>query len=321
MVELLNLLLTSYFLSSFKIIFTILFSFVLYKKVRIHIFDTTSDLVNTNKILKYIKENNYYIQYSYLYEGKIEPEGFCFNRTYLAYVSQSKVSFNHGSKKESSIWYIGVIPFKITPYDENEDDDSDSDKTKNKKITLYLSNKYYDGYFEEIELPFNDFNENKKQKKLIDSILDNYKENRFKISRNLIYGSPGSGKSFIGKLIASKLDTSLCFDLKLEDPGTSLLTLWKTVRPTKEKPMVIQIDEFDVLINKLHNNKIEKKCDWMRYQLFDKQSYNTFMSEYLICLPYVIYIFTMNVEPDIINKMDKSYIRENRIDKIYKLEQ
>ena len=48
--------------------------------------------------------------------------------------------------------------------------------------------------------------------------------------------------------------------------------------------------------------------------VYDKQSYNSFLSEYLICLPYVIYLFTMNSTPEEINKLDTSYIRENRID-------
>ena len=30
----------------------------------------------------------------------------------------------------------------------------------------------------------------------------------------------------------------------------------------------------------------------------DKQSYNTFLSEYLICLPYVIYLFTIEYLPE-----------------------
>lgn len=321
MVDLFNLLITGYFLSSFNFILSIILSLIIYFKFRIYIFNTTSDNVNTGKILNFIIENNSYIQYSFLYEGKIEPEGLCFSfsKKYISYIIQSKTTFNHGSKKESEIWYIGVLPFEITNKNENEDIDENGKKL-DKKIKLYLSNKYFDGNFDEIKLPFTNFVENEKQKNLIDMIIDGYENHKFNINRVLIYGSPGSGKSFIGKLLAARLDTSLCFDLKLEDPGTSLLTLWKTIRPTKEKPMIIQIDELDVIISKIHNNKIEKKCDWMRYQIFDKQSFNTFMSEYLICLPYVIYIFTMNVEPDIINKMDKSYIRKNRIDKIYKLE-
>ena len=53
--------------------------------------------------------------------------------------------------------------------------------------------------------------------------------------------------------------------------------------------------------------------------VYDKQSYNTFVSEYLICLPYVIYLFTMNSSPDEINKMDASFIRTNRIDLILEM--
>ena len=57
----------------------------------------------------------------------------------------------------------------------------------------------------------------------------------------------------------------------------------------------------------------------MKTMVYDKQSYNTFVSEYLICLPYVIYLFTMNSKPEDINKMDNSYIRENRIDLVIEI--
>ena len=29
------------------------------------------------------------------------------------------------------------------------------------------------------------------------------------------------------------------------------------------------------------------------FEVYDKQSFNTFMSDYLPCIPFVIYIFTM----------------------------
>ena len=121
-------------------------------------------------------------------------------------------------------------------------------------------------------------------------------------------------------MLAKEFDSSCCFDIKLNLPGTPVATLWKTVRPTLDKPLIIQIDEFDILLHKIHHNKIsEKQNEWMRSLVYDKQSYNTFLSETLTIFPYVIYVFTMNSSPDDIRKLDKSYIRNNRIDLILNL--
>ena len=110
------------------------------------------------------------------------------------------------------------------------------------------------------------------------------------------------------------------------DPGTPILSLWRTVMPSKEKPLIIQIDEFDIIINKIHHtsknhDKEHKPHQWLRTMIADKQSYNTFLSEYLICLPHVIYLFTMNSNPSEIMELDKSYIRQNRIDLILELKE
>ena len=120
-------------------------------------------------------------------------------------------------------------------------------------------------------------------------------------------------------MLADKYKSAYCFDLKLDSPGTQLLKLWETFKPEKDKPLIVQIDEFDILLKNIHDQKIKHEHDWLKTMVYDKQSYNTFISEYLICLPYVIYLFTMNSSPTDINKMDSSFIRTNRIDLIIEM--
>ncbi len=104
-------------------------------------------------------------------------------------------------------------------------------------------------------------------------IKEEYDDNKFKICRALIYGKPGKGKSFIGKLLAKELGSKLAFDLRIEEPGNPLLTLWKIASSDANHPLIVQIDEFDIFINKIHNETMKHDHIWYRSMVYDKQSY------------------------------------------------
>jgi hypothetical protein len=288
-----------------------------------YVFDSISDPINTKSILKTIKDNGGFISKYNLNDGKREPEGICFNhiKKYLVYIENFNTSNNYSSKINSRVYIIGKCPIEIknnTNLGESENT-SDGDETKNKVVELYLSSAFYDGQFKQINLPFNNFEPLDSQIHVINNIINSYENNIFQICRCLVWGEPRKGKSFIGKLLASKFESAYCFDIKLDSPGTQLLTLWETFKPDKNRPLIVQIDEFDILLKNIHNQNIKHEHDWLKTIVYDKQSYNTFMSEYLICLPYVIYLFTMNSTPEDIHKMDESFIRTNRVDLIIEM--
>ena len=316
-----ELLFTSLILSNLWTILSFICSVVIYKlsqSYSYYVFDSLCDPINTNNLLKKIKKNEGFISKLSIKDGSKEPTGICFNynEKYLAYIENYNTSNNFNSKTNSVIYIIGKCPIEIKAITSinNEDDEESKDFVK-----LYLSSQYHDGNFKEISLPFKNFEPFDCQQKIMEQIIDKYKESKFYICRSLIYGAPKKGKSFIGKLLAYEFDSAYCFDIKLDNPGTQLLNLWETFKPDKKKPLIVQIDEFDILIKKCHEQKIVNKHDWLKTMVYDKQSYNTFISEYLICLPYIIYIFTMNSTPEELNKLDTSYIRQNRIDLLLEL--
>ena len=165
-----------------------------------------------------------------------------------------------------------------------------------KYIKLYLSSNYYDGAFKEICLPFDKFEPLENQIPIIQEIENNIMNIVFVFVELYCGVHLEWEKSFIGKSLAQKYKSAYCFDIKLTQPGTPLLTLWETYKPTKEHPLIVQIDEFDILLNKIHSNnqKETTKSDhqWLK-TWFMINKVITHLSEYLICLPYVIYLFTM----------------------------
>lgn len=327
--DIVSLIITGALINNFFLLFTTLIS-VLNKSLSIYKFDSGSDQINTEDLLKEIKQNKSFVSgYTYK-EGSKRPEGIFYNwnKRFIGFVQNYQTNNNYTNRINSTIWLIGRLPIKIKCLNStgvaNEDPENNEVVSKqNENITIYLGCDYYEGNFKEINLPFK-FSAFKRQDEIMNSIDSTYNQNTFNICRALIWGDPGGGKSFIGKLLAKKYSSAYSFDIKLLDPGTPILNLWRTVMPTKEKPLIIQIDEFDIIIKKIHNvskkMEPEKPHQWLRTIIADKQSYNTFLSEYLICLPYVIYLFTMNSSPDEINNLDPSYIRNNRIDLILSLD-
>ena len=316
-----DLLFTSVILTNLVNITSILCSLFVYnfsKYFSYYIFDSISDPINTKNVLKKIKDNEGFVSKFTINDGKKEPEGLCINYKlkYIAYIENTTVSNNYTSKKNSRIYVIGKCPIEIKSITNIEEENTESNK---QFVKLYLSSAFYDGHFKQISLPFDNFEPLNNQIPIIDKICKSYEENVFHICRSLVWGPPRKGKSFIGKLLAHKYKSAYCFDLKLDTPGTQLLTLWETFKPEKDKPLIVQIDEYDILLKNIHEQNIKHEHDWLKTMVYDKQSYNTFISEYLICLPYVIYLFTMNSSPEDINKMDSSFIRTNRIDLILEM--
>ena len=86
-----------------------------------------------------------------------------------------------------------------------------------------------------------------------------FKHHDNKIARILLTGSTGVGKSFIAKLLAQKYNSSFCFEIKLNDPGVDLRELYSTAEvDSYKKPLILLIDEFDILIENIHHQKIMK---------------------------------------------------------------
>ena len=151
-----------------------------------------------------------------------------------------------------------------------------------------------------------------KQKNIIDSITDYYENNKFCTS--LVYGLPGTGKSMISILIAKKLKGTLVRTFNPSEPGDSISSLYNQINPTKNKPLIIVFDEVDIMMDKIHNNKILSHKH-IPIEIQDKSSWNRFFDDINLGLyPYVILVLTSNTFVNSIEiKFDPSYIREGRV--------
>ena len=121
--------------------------------------------------------------------------------------------------------------------------------------------------------------------------------------------------------MAKRFNCPLTFQIKLDQPGNTISSVYSTLNKhdpvEKEKPLIVLLDEWDIMIKNIHHEKNYKQHEWLITEVYNKESYNTFLSETTQMFQNVIYIMTMNTNIDEINLIDKSYLRNGRIDKIF----
>lgn len=288
----------------------------------IYIFKSKDDTNYSKKLLDYIDKNKNYRESIIIQNSKEYPKGLCLSKSkkFASYIDYETItSTNNQVKANYTIYFIGKLPFEITEIKQEIEVDL---KTNEKKcINIYVrQNPWFDStIFNLIELPF-DYEPYESQNTIVDEIIDNYKGNRTNIGRYLITGKTGTGKSFIAKFLAKKLKSKLTFDIKLDLPGGDINSLYLNADGiTKETPLIILLDEWDIMINNIHKGKFKREHNWLITSIYNKETYNNFMSERVLLFPYVIYIFTMNSTIETINELDPCYLRTGRIDKKFNL--
>lgn len=196
-----------------------------------------------------------------------------------------------------------------------ENDDTKSKlKQEDQYINIYNKNNRVDFvHYRSRMFNITNFNVFPNQEKPIEQILHQYNTNKNKSIVCMIYGKPNTGKSMISILLAKKLNGSYCKSYKPIDPGDSIDTIYDTSTPKVDNPLIILLDEFDIMLNKIHNKNITSNKKVLT-EVSDKISWNQLFDNINIGFyPYTIIIMTSNENPDKIKKMyDSSYIRENR---------
>lgn len=154
------------------------------------------------------------------------------------------------------------------------------------------------------------------QASVMEALIDHQKKCRHTVA--YIHGPPGTGKSMMGILIANEMNAGFCNTLKPWQPGDTLGTICLEAEPSPTKPLIIVIDEFDSILEKIHAG-IEPHKN-MPIATPDKQGWNHMLDEIQRGMyPDLMLILTSNKGPDYIRSLDPSYIRKGRIDLTFEM--
>jgi DNA replication protein DnaC len=249
-----------------------------------------------------------------------KPSGIVYNwkRKYIAWIEYQS-SYND---EKVTIWLMSSsTEYKKLSQNIQETqthiDESGERKEKPKtSIKLYYRRGHY--FYLSYQTRDLSFYEDKyqarpKQVEIIDQIITIYKEkNRCVV---YLYGAMGSGKSYISFLLAKELKAHLCNSFNPTEPGDTLSNLYNEVLPDKDKPLIVVLDEFDVILINIHAQKIGQHKN-IPVSVYNKQTWNRFMDDINlgIMYPNLILVMTSNVTPKVINELDPSYIRSGRVD-------
>lgn len=319
------------FFLNIKFILFILLKFIF--KINRYIF---TDINKANTIKNYIKNNKNNIIFDY--DDNDSPIGkvigydiYKINNMINVYYPIYLSFIYNFSYTDTEVWLICTQKYKNIILKENiliEDKKKDSNTIEDIKkkedlttVEILIKNTIYceTRYFKKTISP-NIHNLTDEQKNINNYIINHY--NKHNKGVFYIHGSSGLGKTYLTLTIAMQLNGMYCNTYKPTDPGDSFHSLHNFVEPTKDNPLIVILDEFDILIKKIHENKIEYHKYYSK-EIYDKNSWNQFLDnfDYFNLYPYTILILCSNKDPNYINNLDKSYIRLGRIDKYFNIKE
>ena len=248
-----------------------------------------------------------------------QPEEWIVGKYYIGYIQKTKS--DNGDKRELFIFCSKkFFEQKIKEIDNvTQDENKDHSESKELKIWERYGGYYYLRYANRT-FDVTDFVPRPEQSSIIDEILEFYAKNKYCVA--FIHGPKGCGKSMIPILLGKKItkkdqEANFCDTFMPTDPGDQFSNLYNQIEPTKESPLIVVLEEFDIIISKIHYGKITQHKS-MPSNIYDKTSWNQFFDRFdRRYYPWVILVLTSNVKPEAINDLDPSYIRDGRINKVF----
>jgi hypothetical protein len=154
------------------------------------------------------------------------------------------------------------------------------------------------------------FTPNDSQAAVIDKIKQRFQKTESCVV--FLHGLPGTGKTMVGLLLADQLSGKICNTLRPWQPGETLAALHNEAAPTRERPLIVCMDEIDVALTAIHVG-IEPHKN-IPIPVKDKQGWNTLLDEINRGMyPWTILLLTSNRSPDFIRSLDPSFIRAGRV--------
>ena len=241
---------------------------------------------------------------------------------YLHTQTENDICLKYNDENKPIGWIFGVNKYYFIKYIcfVNNFDKNDYEKTilittrKQKDILLNKKSIKIINNDKQNNENLNNENDNEEQNKLIKN--NNEITNLFHKKNRIVcylYGKFGEGKTFLSYLLANSLNGSLCKTFNPTDPGDELQLLYALVQPTENNPLIVLLDEIDIMINSIHNETLIPHKNIAR-EVHNKTTWNIFLDNIDYGhYPNFILIMCSNKSPKEINELDNSYLRKNRV--------
>lgn len=162
------------------------------------------------------------------------------------------------------------------------------------------------------------------QQYMIDKIIEVFDKKSYCVV--FIYGPIGSCKSLTANLLARQLsktyeNVSLVDTFNPSDPGDTFDNLYYQTMTTVNNPLVVALEEIDILIDDVHNSRIRRHRD-LPISVYNKSTWTLFMDRFdREQFKNVILVMTSNKPKSYFDELDPAYLRQGRIDLVFDIEE
>jgi hypothetical protein len=252
-----------------------------------------------------------------------EPEGWLLGYWYIGYIHRSQSARGDTT---SELLILCRNKFYNINIAKNEDAEHTSANIKKpKKITFYERecNSYYSIYYVPRQITCTTLNPRKNQQDIVVRLHHEFLQRSYVVA--LLYGEPGKGKSmipyFLGKYMMENPENtfknykkvSVVDTFNPSQPGEKFSSLYTKVSPTKDSPLIVVIEEVDIMMMKIHTNTVIAHRD-IPTSITNKIEWNMFLDRFDRNLyPHVIFIMTTNKTAQYFDQLDPSYMRPGRV--------
>lgn len=253
-----------------------------------------------------------------------EPEGWIIGRWYIGYIHKSQGSRGDITMELFILCTKKYYNINISKTEEEVDDKSvkANEIKPKKKITFYEreGNSYFNQFYTQRLIPCTTFTPRDYQQDIVERIHADYITRNFCVA--LLHGEPGKGKSIIPYFLGKYMLENCCDKYKkisLVDtfnpiqPGEKLSTIYTKISPVKDSPLIIVIEEVDIMMMKIHTNTVVQHRD-IPTLITNKNEWNMFLDRFDRGLyQNIILIMTTNKSAEYFDELDPSYMRVNRV--------
>lgn len=241
-----------------------------------------------------------------------------FKGYYVAYVHVESSTNNRGSS--TYIWLFSTDQQykKLIEKEISLEDIKDTNVDKVKLVTYPREGPAWNRKYMKDEIEITKIMPVKEQQEVTEKIMELYNAHRNNKVVAYIYGIPGSGKSCIGDILA-QTNGVLVDDFNPTDLGDEFKPLYSKIAPTRSKPLILVLDEVDKIIDKIHYHSEKLQNKHYDRIIYNGQTWNKFFDKVERRYSNIIIIMTSNRKPEEILAMDKSYLRQRRVDIFFEM--
>ena len=126
-----------------------------------------------------------------------------------------------------------------------------------------------------------------------------------------LHGSPCTGKSTVGYLVAKQLRGSYCHTFNPSDPGDTIHELFNACEVVSSTPLVVVLEEVDCILNAIADRTLRLNAD-IPTQVHSKATWTSFLDD-MVFMKHVVLILTSNTSKAVLDDRDPAMLRAGRV--------